>query len=130
MKQAFKIKIPIRIESEANMGGKRSGRLISSHWSQKFKRNRTQKFCVGLDLLASGYKPNLPCCVKLVRIAPRNLDEDNLIYAFKKIKDVVADYIIPGLAPGRADGDKRIKWEYDQEKGEPKEYAIRIEIIS
>jgi hypothetical protein len=48
--------------------------------------------------------------------------------AFKKIRDILADYMITELAPGRADGDPRLDWHYSQEKGEVKEFAIRIDI--
>ncbi len=64
----------------------------------------------------------------LTRIAPRALDFDNLVYAFKHIRDVIADTLLPGLAAGRADDDKRLQWQYCQEKGRPKEYAFRISI--
>jgi hypothetical protein len=66
-----------------------------------------------------------PCRVRLTRIGPRKLDEDSFIYSFKYVRDEVADLLIPGLARGRADGDKRITWEYVQETGF---YGIRIEI--
>ena len=69
-----------------------------------------------------------PCTVKLTRISPRSFDCDNLVGGFKYVKDAIAEYIHPNLAIGRADDDDLIKWEYAQEKGEPKHYAIRIEI--
>lgn len=66
----------------------------------------------------------------LVRIAPRMLDEDdNLREAFKTIKDAVSDKLLPGLQPGRADGDDRIMWLYGQKKGIPKYYAVEIGLI-
>lgn len=64
-------------------------------------------------ILASGI------VVTLTRIGARPLDTDNLAYAFKSIRDGVAD------AFGIRDDDKRIAWEYAQEKGSP---AVRIEI--
>ena len=73
-------------------------------------------------------KITLPCTITLTRIAPRSLDYDNLLNAFKNIRDVIADYIIPGQAPGRSDSDSRINWLYSQEKGQPKTYNIRITI--
>jgi hypothetical protein len=48
--------------------------------------------------------------------------------SFKWIVDAVAEYINPGMKVGRADDDERIEWAYSQEKGKPKEYAIRITI--
>ena len=68
-----------------------------------------------------------PCKVILTRVAPRSLDvEDNLPMALKTAKDAVADVICPGLAPGRADGNKNIKWEFAQRKGLPKTYSLEI----
>lgn len=55
--------------------------------------------------------------VTLVRIAPRNLDFDNLYAAMKSIIDAVANVINPGLAPGRADGLDNISFKCDQEHG-------------
>lgn len=77
-------------------------------------------------------KPNikLPIIIWLTRIAPRSLDQhDNLPMSLKWIVDALADCIIPGLKPGRADDSKEISWVYNQEKGKPKEYALRIEIF-
>ena len=67
----------------------------------------------------------LPCRICLTRIGLRPLDFDNLVYSFKYIRDEVADLIIPGLARGRADGDKRIEWDYKQEIGQN---GFRVEI--
>jgi hypothetical protein len=46
--------------------------------------------------------------------------------SMKWIEDAVCDLLVPGLAPGRADGDKRITTQYKQEKGQ--NFGIRIEI--
>ncbi len=117
----IQLTIPFRLQSEGN---------ISDHWTMKRKRKLKYQQAVAYSLRTMDKRPDLPCTVKLIRIAPRKLDDDdNLRTAFKAIKDCIADYLIPGLAPGRADGDERIKWEYHQEKGNAKEYAIRIEII-
>lgn len=114
------LKIPIRLRSEANMGGK---------LRDKFRRKKQYKNAV--DLFWNAYvkeQPELPVTVTFYRGAPRMLDEeDNLRMAFKWIKDHAADKLVPGLAPGHADGDKRLKFAYGQEISE--EYYIRI-IIS
>ncbi len=111
--------IPIRIASELN---------CREHWTQKSKRHSIQKMAVSsfLNVDRPDIKP--PCIVKLIRIAPRAFDDDNMVGGFKYVKDAIAEYIHPNLAIGRADDDKRIKWLYAQEKGEPRQYAIRIEI--
>ena len=88
-------------------------------------RKKKQKKILSLFLRNSHITP--PCRVTLTRIAPRDLDEhDNLPAAFKTIIDAIADRLVPGLAPGRADGDKRITWEFAQRKGSPKTYALEI----
>jgi hypothetical protein len=81
-----------------------------------------------------------PCVITLKRIAPRSFDSDNLVSAFKWIKDAIADNLFPertigvnkngGVCRiyGRADDDKRIEWKYLYEKGPPKTYAIEIHI--
>ena len=73
-------------------------------------------------------KPSLPCTITLTRIAPRELDFDNLGYSLKKSIDTVADWILPGMAPGRADGDDRMEFILKQKKGKLKEYALEIAI--
>ncbi|MEK6883385.1 MAG: hypothetical protein AABY22_27405 [Nanoarchaeota archaeon] len=49
--------------------------------------------------------------------------------SFKWISDAIAEYIIPGKTVGRADDCKDIQWQFKQEKGNVREYAIRIEIM-
>jgi len=108
------------IVSEANRSGE--------HWTKKSKRHQTQKWLINSFMNKHcNIRDLLPCVITMIRIAPRSLDkEENLPMAFKHIKDYIADFLIPGQSMGRADGDKRIKWEYSQEKGKPKEYAVRI----
>jgi len=72
---------------------------------------------------------NLPATVRLTRVAPRMLDIDNLWAGMKATIDTVADILIPGLKPGHADGDERLKFECCQKKGNPKEYSLEIEIF-
>lgn len=64
----------------------------------------------------------------MTRIAPRKLDDDNLPVSMKWIRDEIANMLIPGKALGQADSDHGIKWTYAQEKGKPKEYAVRIDV--
>lgn len=114
----FEVKIPIRLVSEANM---------SDHWTKKHARKKKIRLLL-LSYLPDLSKCHLPCKVVLTRIAPRKLDDDNLRTAFKFLRDEIADKLIPGKAPGRADDDERIEWCYDQVKGDPKEYGIHIVI--
>jgi hypothetical protein len=74
-----------------------------------------------LAVLGNEGVPALPVVVTLVRVGPRALDSDNLQFAFKAVRDGVAD------ALGVKDHDPRVTWEYAQEKGA---YAVRIELAA
>ncbi len=117
----FTLSVPIRIYSEAN---------IHQHWSKRYKRNKAQ----GRVLVACWQTSELqdtkpPITIRLTRIAPRSLDEDNLLFCLKGIRDIIASLILPNLAPGQADDGHGITFEYGQKKGKPKEYALLIEIM-
>ena len=74
-----------------------------------------------LAVAANGPVPAFPVVVTLVRVGSKALDDDNLAYAFKAIRDGVAD------ALGVKDHDPRVSWAYAQEKGP---YAVRIEVAT
>jgi hypothetical protein len=129
--------LPIKTVSEAN---------CTEHWSVKAKRHRQQQLFIRLAY--SRYLSHLlidtaqgePCYqIKMIRIAPRKLDDDNLVSAFKWIRDELSELLIPEKAleyidkkgktkklKGRADSDERILWKYDQLINSP--YAVRIEV--
>jgi len=113
--------IPIRIRSEGN---------LHEHWRKKHARDKETQAMLAIWFKNARLPEYLPCTVKFTRIAPRKIDDDNLVFSLKFCRDCVADYLIPGLARGQADSDPRIKWEYAQEKGKPKEYALKVEIVS
>jgi len=95
------------------------------HWAKKAKRAKEQR---GLAVLALGGCLLIPpghyrgWQVTLTRIAPRELDPGNFHASFKHVQDGVADWL------GIDDGSKVIQWLYEQEKGRPREYAVRIHI--
>jgi hypothetical protein len=115
-------KLPIKTVSEANS---------VDHWTVKHKRHQFQKNYIKINFLKENIKVSLPCHIIITRISPRLLDDhDNLRMSVKWIVDALAENIVPGKAFGRADDCKSITWEYLQEKGKPKEYAVKIEIKS
>jgi hypothetical protein len=121
MKRIVSWQLPIKAASEANS---------SEHWTKKAKRHGIQKFLVKRAYHCDKPEFIFPCTVTLTRIAPRTLDlHDNLRMSLKWVADAVSECLIPGKAAGRADDDKRITWEYRQEKGKPREYAVKIEIM-
>ena len=113
--------IPLKIISEAN---------ISEHWIKKRARHKKQQAVIKLILRPEISKISLPCHVELTRIAPRMLDEhDNLRSSMKWIVDAIAGLLLPNLAAGRADDDKRISWAYGQERRGIREYGLKVVII-
>lgn len=111
--------IPIRTVSEANARG---------HWAGKARRAKAHRFAANAHALARiDFRTRKllldgDCVVTMTRIAPRALDSDNLATALKSSRDGIAD------ALGIDDRDERVLWQYAQEKGEPKQYAIDVEI--
>ena len=62
----------------------------------------------------------VPCNVRIVRIAPSRLDDDNLARAAKAIRDELASWL------GVDDRDERVSWSVAQTKGGVREYAVRV----
>lgn len=113
----LKFDAPIRTISEANN---------RDHWRVKSKRRQEQQLAMGLLLnnALRGRSVELPCTVKLTRVGPKTLDDDNLQSSFKACRDQIARRL------GVDDGDKRIKFEYDQIAIGFREYNIKVEITS
>lgn len=112
-------KIPMKTVSEANN---------FEHWRDKYNRHKDQKKWIWIFFNRETRPITLPCTVVMIRHAKNMLDkEDNLPMAFKWIKDYIADKLIPGLPPGRADNDPRITWEYDQVVS--MDYFVEIKFI-
>lgn len=119
--KTFHVTLPIKLLNSVNHG---------THWTKSLKQKKQQQQAIKFVLKSHNVTIPLPCTITLTRIAPRPLDDDNLPPTFKWIRDTLADHAIPGLAPGRADSDPRIKWVYSQTKGAPKFYGIEICINS
>lgn len=100
---------------------------FTMHHKKRHSKNQEQRFILHA-YLKTIERPSLPITVSMCRVAPLEFDYVNLVGSMKQIQDVLADWLIPGLAPGRADGDKRIKWEFLQRKGSPKEVALEIQL--
>ena len=113
----IKADIPIRLESLNK----------KVHWAEAARQTKAQKTSVRMIMQSALKNIDPPCQVTLIRVAPRTFDEDNLIGSFKAIRDEIADMLIPGLAPGRADSCPDIKWIYKQQKA-VKEYSVVIEV--
>mgnify|MGYP001559218095 CR=1 FL=1 len=109
----FTLVLPIRTVSEANVHGKMRAKM------RRVKEQRTvARMLVGPHV--AGDIPGFPLVVRLTRLGPRSLDDDNLRSALKAVRDGVTDGL--GLAD---DSDIRLAWEYDQTKS--KEYNVVVE---
>lgn len=111
------LRVPIRVISEAN---------THDHWSNKHRRKKKQRDAIVLMWRSEGVDVKLPIHITLTRISPRQLDSDNLVSAFKHVRDVISDLITPGLAPGRADDLEGLTFAYAQRKGRGYEIEIRL----
>lgn len=106
----MRLEIPLRLPSAAN---------LREHWATRARRARAQRRAIALAWPKNGCIKPFPLEVVLTRIAPRELDDDNLASAFKTVRDEVAAQL------GVDDRDARVKWRCEQLPGP---YAIRIAI--
>ena len=111
------MRMPIRTRSEMN---------LREHWAKTHKRRKEQRWLTYalvsalVDENEIGEWPKIH--VTLCRIAPRNLDTDNLAASMKAVRDGVAD------ALERDDGDTSITWEYRQCQLGKCEYAVHVSL--
>ena len=103
--------LPIRTYSEAN---------LRRHWAAKARRTKAQRGATYLLVKPHVCKSMLPAEITLTRIAPRQLDPDNLARSMKAIQDGVAD------AFGVDDGSPDFTWRYEQRRGGVREYAVEV----
>ncbi len=119
----IRIEYPVHLVSEANVRDNRWKK------AKRVKQQRMRAWAEVLDARA-GLKKGDPLkqtgvviTVRLTRIAPKLLDaHDNLPASLKATVDGIAE------AWGLDDNSGLVAWEYSQEKGKPRQYAVRIEI--
>lgn len=104
--------------SEANKTGE--------HWTKKSKRHQKQKEKLLESMKHCHVIVKTPAHVCFVRYASHLLDDDNLVSAYKFVKDAFCDYLMPGLAAGRADAKLDITFSYQQAKNKRKGTQIMI----
>lgn len=112
----IRVLVPIHLESTLN---------LREHWAGRAKRNASHRAAAWFALKAAMPKFDpaiMPCVVTLTRVAPRELDDDNLAACFKSVRDGVADWLFVD------DRDPRVQWKYAQRKGAVREYAAEIAI--
>jgi hypothetical protein len=118
MQTSICIELPIETISEAN---------TKEHWARKARRVKMQRSDTHNLCRASrgilNLIPESKLTIKLVRLAPKKLDSDNLVSSFKAIRDGIADWLKIN------DGSDRIEWLYSQE---PIKFtrAVRLVILA
>ncbi len=123
----IEISLPIRLQTPN----------IKEHWTKTYKRNKRMKVAVGYLLrtnselsriaqdmgvstsgwfkdknAAKGFKIK----VTFVKFG-RTFDFDNMVYAFKTVRDTVCGFFFPDLAAGQADCQECFDIHYLQQKG-------------
>lgn len=106
--------MPIRTVNESNGS--------HGHWGKKSSRRAGHKTAVWAVMHGKPL-PALPITVTLTRISAGELDaHDNLRGSLKAVVDQIAEQY------GIADKDKRIDWQYAQEKAPRGTHGVRVKI--
>lgn len=112
MSPTLSFTIPIQTESMSN------ARL---HWAAKAKKVQAQRRATAYRTPPALKALGPLLVVTLVRVSPRQLDDDNLRGALKGVRDQVAS------ALGVDDRSNLVRWEYGQERGEAA-VEVRVEV--
>ena len=103
----IKVHFPIRADVTLNS---------RAHWSHKARKAREHKDIVGW-MLKNRAPPTPPFVIRLIRVGPRRMDQDNFVTSLKAVQDGVAAWI--GIDDGK------LTWEYEQLSGP---YGVIMEI--
>lgn len=116
---------PLRIHSPLN--GAQAGSRLFRERLRRHKHERQAAYywlrhwCPGFPAAWSAV------AVRLTRVAPRDLDSDNLAAALKHVRDGVADWW-DGKEKGGDDRQPSLAWEYAQKRGGAGCYEVEIYI--
>jgi hypothetical protein len=118
------ITLPLRLTNPLNNAqGFSKGAVFKKSRERKAKRGAA-RMCTATHArevkgwLAAGQRVE----VTITRVSPRAFDSDGAVASAKSIRDGIAD------ALGVNDNDARIEWKVTQQRGQPREYAVRITI--
>lgn len=97
------------------------------HWGAKNRRKLDQQEQIAVAMLNAlrGKRIELPCVVKLTRIGPKKMDNDNLAGAMKYCQDQIARQL------GVDDGDEsKVIFHHCQMPIGSRDYAVKVSISS
>ena len=114
----FGLEIPMNLPSRGNVASGKG-------WRDRAKLVKKQHETLARSFFGRHAKvDNHRLDVLLTRVAPRDLDDDNLRQSLKAVRDFVAEWL--GLSNDR---DPRVRWEYAQDRDDrPRYQAARIQI--
>ena len=99
------------------------------YWQRRYRETKLQRELVALFL---GRYPDstrqtlaLGCVVRLTRVSPRRLDDDNLPVALSAFRDQIAVWLFGGRV-GQRDNDKRMRVEYGQIRGHVPSVVVSV----
>ncbi|PTL79081.1 hypothetical protein [Vitiosangium sp. GDMCC 1.1324] len=105
----YSIEVPVKTASTSN---------LREHWAARHKRTDAQKAATRRRCPEWTAGPLL--VVRLARVAPRKLDDDNLRGALKSVRDAIATWLRVD------DASPLVRWEYLQERGPTP--LVRVEV--
>lgn len=91
-----------------------------------FKKFHNLGYWAAIPLKSDADNLKKPVHIKLVRHGPRKLDFDNLVYAFKPIRDGIAEALWPEKSLRSRDDHDGVVWEYEQEKNKLRFISIQF----
>ena len=103
----------------------KSGDNSHVHWRTKAAKVKRERYLTRL-FLGARRAWEWPVVVTITRISPRPLDSAGLASALKGIEDETAAWL--GVDDGRAERAEAVLWIKLNERGKPKEHAVRVEI--
>lgn len=83
---------------------------VQGHWSKRYKRDQENKLKIILAWKLAKKRPKAPCIVHIHRMfsgKQKPMDYDSYTMSLKGVRDSIANLLIPGLAHGQADDEKR-----------------------
>ena len=119
--------LPVRLDSVANgsQGTTRAGRFARARKTKKQREVLTylgQRIKTALEHRCITPSVDTWLAVRLVRVAPRSLDDDNLARCLKPARDAIAEVL------GVDDRNPAVRYVPNQRKGAPRQYAVEVEV--
>jgi hypothetical protein len=95
------------------------------HPMRRARRVKRERLVVAWALQAARIPHDLaPCTVRFTRHGTRRMDDDNLIGAFKAVRDEVARWL------GVDDGGEEVTWDYAPQRIGPGPATVTIDFIA